>query len=165
VIVKVQAVVMHDGALVVVRERRRGFERIALPGGRVHDRESVADALIRGVTKTTRLDIEPVRLMYVAEIPGLYAAPDLHLVWLAELCVPETSVPRSLLVGLGADDLPALDPPIMSVIAADAEEGWPEAPKWLSYVEPRRMRRVGGGLAERAATNGATPRARRVAAG
>jgi ADP-ribose pyrophosphatase YjhB (NUDIX family) len=160
--------VIRDGSLVVVRERRRGFERIALPGGRVHDRESVAEALIRGVAKSTRLDVDPVRLMYVAEIPGLYAAPDLHLVWLAELCVPDVAIPESCLIELGAEDLPALDPPIMGVIAADADEGWPEAPQWLSYVEPRRGRLGAGaprGLTARMGSNGVSEQAQRVAAG
>ena len=143
-IVKVQAILIHDGQLVVVRERRRGFERMALPGGRVHDRESVADALVRGVAKTTRIDLEPVRLIYVAEIPGLYAAPDLHLVWLAELSDATAPIPDGLLVELGDERLPSLDPPIMNMIAADAEDGWPEAPRWISYVEPHRRRAVGG---------------------
>jgi ADP-ribose pyrophosphatase YjhB (NUDIX family) len=152
VIVKVQAIVICDGALVAVRERRRGFERIALPGGRVHDRESVSEALIRGVAKTMRLDIDPVRLLYVAEIPGLYAAPDLHLVWLAELCVPDVVIPGSCLIEIGGEQLPPLDPPIMDVIAADAENGWPEAPRWVTAVGPRRGRVAGvGGLAVEAA--------------
>jgi hypothetical protein len=140
VIVKAQAIVVRDGRLVVVRERRRGFERLALPGGRVQDRESVTHALERGVHRSMRFEIEPVRLLYVAEIPGLYAAPDLHLVWLTEPCNPDVAIPDSALIDVSAETLPALDPPIMTEIAADLEDGWPEAPRWLGYAQPSRRR-------------------------
>lgn len=141
-IVKAQAIVVRDGRLAVVRERRRGFERLALPGGRVQDRESVTHALTRGASKSMRLEIDPIRLLYVAEIPGLYAAPDLHLVWLAEPRDPAAVIPDSMLVEIGTDNVPALDPPIMTEIAADAEEGWPETPRWLGYAEPATRRRT-----------------------
>jgi ADP-ribose pyrophosphatase YjhB (NUDIX family) len=139
--VKVQAIVVHDERLLVARDRHRGVERLLLPGGRVHDRESITDALVRGVADTTHLDVDPVRLLYVAEIPGLYAAHDLHLVWLAELCDQEVAIPESALIEFGAE-LPApLDPPIMDQIAADAEDGWTHAPRWLGSTR-RRSERV-----------------------
>jgi hypothetical protein len=136
VIVKAQAIVVRDGRLVVARERRRGFEQLALPGARVQDRESVTHALARGALRSMRIEIEPIRLLYIAEIPGLYAAPDLHLVWLAEPSDSAASIPDAMLVDIGDGNVPALDPPIMTEIAADAEDGWPETPRWLGYVEP-----------------------------
>jgi ADP-ribose pyrophosphatase YjhB (NUDIX family) len=137
--VKVHAIVVHDDRLVVARDRHRGVEKLMLPGGRVHDRESITRALVRGVADTTRLEVEPVRVLYVAEIPGLYAAHDLHLVWLAELCDPQAVVPEHSLIEFGAALETPLDPPIMHQISADAEEGWPSAPRWIGTTErPRR---------------------------
>jgi ADP-ribose pyrophosphatase YjhB (NUDIX family) len=137
--VKVQAIVVQDGRLLVARDRHRGVEKLMLPGGRVHDRESITRALVRGVSDTTRLDVDPVRLLYVAEIPGLYAAHDLHLVWLAELADAGAVVPESELIEFGTALETPLDPPIMHEIAADAEEGWPTAPRWIGSADrPRR---------------------------
>jgi len=147
--VKVQAIVVHDGRLLVARDRHRGVERLLLPGGRVHDRESITDALVRGVADTTRLEVDPVRLLYVAEIPGLYAAHDLHLVWLAELCDQDVAIPDSALIDFGAE-LPApLDPPIMNQIAADAEDGWAHAPRWLGSTRRRSERATPAGARRR----------------
>jgi ADP-ribose pyrophosphatase YjhB (NUDIX family) len=138
--VKVQAIVVHDGRLLIARDRHRGVEKLMLPGGRVHDRESITRALVRGVADTTRLEVEPVRLLYVAEIPGLYAAHDLHLVWLAELSDQDALVPESALIDLTAAHETPLDPPIMHEIAADAEDGWPMAPRWIGSTERARPR-------------------------
>ena len=95
--VKVRAVVVQDGRLLVARDRHRGVDQLMLPGGRVHERESITGALIRGVADTARLAIDPVKLLYVVEIPGLYAAYDLTLVWLAELIEPAISLPEASL--------------------------------------------------------------------
>ena len=66
--VKVRAVIIQNGKLVVSRERRRGAEHILLPGGRVKTRESLAEALVREVAEETGLHVAPVRLLYVAEV-------------------------------------------------------------------------------------------------
>jgi hypothetical protein len=135
--VKVHAIVVHDdGRLVVARERHRGVERLALPGARVHDRESITRALIRGVSEATRLKIEPVRLLYIAEIPGLYAANDLHLVWLAEPRDRDAGIPEHLLIDLRSEPPASLNPPIVNEILADIDDGWPLTPRWLSTAEP-----------------------------
>jgi ADP-ribose pyrophosphatase YjhB (NUDIX family) len=138
--VKVRAVVVQDGRLLVARDRHRGVDRLMLPGGRVHERESITSALIRGVADTARLAIDPVKLLYVVEIPGLYAAYDLTLVWLAELIEPAISLPDASLIDLGTELPVPLDPPILGEIAADAEDGWPNNPRWLGGMEPRRGR-------------------------
>lgn len=68
--VKVRAVIVCDGKLLVSRERRRGVEHVLLPGGRVQDGESITDALVREVAEETGLDVVPERLFYVAEVVG-----------------------------------------------------------------------------------------------
>jgi ADP-ribose pyrophosphatase YjhB (NUDIX family) len=132
--VSVQAVVVRDDQLVVVRERHRGVERLVLPGGRVHDRESTTNALVRAVAQATRIEVDPTRLLYVAEVRGRYDAHDLHLVWLAEPRDPDVVIPEHTLVELGADPHASLNPPIMNEIAADAEDGWTHNPRWLENI-------------------------------
>jgi ADP-ribose pyrophosphatase YjhB (NUDIX family) len=132
--------VVQDGRLVVARDRHRGVDRLMLPGGRVHERESITGALVRGVAETTRIAIDPVKLLYVVEIPGLYAAYDLTLVWLAELTGPDVSLPEASLIDLGTELPVPLDPPILDAIAADAEDGWANNPRWLGGTEPKQGR-------------------------
>jgi len=134
--VKVHAIVVHEDRMVLARERHRGVERLALPGSRVHDRESITRALTRGVSEATRLKVDPVRLLYIAEIPGLYAANDLHLVWLAEPRDGDAEIPEHLLVDLRCEPPASLNPPILNEILADFEAGWPLTPRWLSTAEP-----------------------------
>ncbi len=138
--VKVRAIVVQDGRLLVARDRHRGVDGLMLPGGRVHERESITSALIRGVADTARVAIDPVKLVYVVEIPGLYAAYDLTLVWLAELTGADVPLPESSLIDLGTELPVPLDPPILDAIAADAEDGWANNPRWLGATEPKRGR-------------------------
>src|SRR5581483_10041982 len=132
--VKARAVILHDGKLVVSRERRRGVEHILLPGGRVRDGESIIEALVREVAEETGLDVIPERLLYVAEVVGSYGAHDLNLVWLAQLRDARLAVNPDALVAL--DSLPArsIMPPIIEQIAADAGAGWASEPRWLGNV-------------------------------
>ena len=152
--VKVTAIVVQDGRLLVARDRHRGVDRLMLPGGRVQERESIAHALVRGVAETAKIDVDPVKLLYMAEIPGLYAAYDLNLVWLAEPADPQTVLPESSLIELGAELEVPLDPPILDEIAADAEDGWTNNPRWL-----------GNSAVARRPRPGIITRARRITAG
>lgn len=129
--------------MLVASDRHRGVERLMLPGGRVHERESIANALVRGVLETARVDVDPVRLLYMVEVPGLYAAYDLNLVWLAELTDPQTVLPENSLIDLATElDVP-LDPPILDEIAADAEDGWANNPRWIGNTSVARRPRPG----------------------
>ena len=98
--VKVRAVIMRDGKLAVSRERRRGREHVLLPGGRVQDRESITDTLVREVAEETGLDVVPQRLLYIAEVVGSYGVHDVNLVWLAELRDPDASIDERMFVAL-----------------------------------------------------------------
>ena len=132
--VKVRAVILHDGKLVVSRERRRGAEHVLLPGGRVQDGESITDALIREVAEETGLDVVPDRLLYIAEVVGRYRVHDLNLVWLAELRDPQSTIDDGALLALDSPLARSVMPPIVEQIVADVTNGWPDGPRWLGNV-------------------------------
>jgi len=132
--VKVRAVIVRDGRLVISRERRRGVEHVLLPGGRVQDGESITDALVREVAEEIGLEVVPQRLLYVAEVVGIYGTHDLNLVWLAEPADPAGAIDDDALVAFDSPLAQAIMPPIVEQIAADAKSGWSEEPRWLGNV-------------------------------
>jgi ADP-ribose pyrophosphatase YjhB (NUDIX family) len=132
--VKVRAVVLWEGKLLVSRERRRGRDHVLLPGGRVHDGESIADALIREVREETGLDIVPQRLLYIAEAVGSHRIHDLNLVWLAELRDKDAELDEQALMPLDSPRVDSIMPPIVDRIAADVANGWPPEPRWLGNI-------------------------------
>lgn len=137
--VKARAVMLEEGKLLVSRERRRGVEHLLLPGGRVQDGESIADALVREVTEETGVRVIPIRLLYVAEVVGAYRPHDLNLVWLAEPSDLGLTVDENALLALDSPLCQSIMPPIIDEIVADSAAGWPAAPRWLGNV--RRARR------------------------
>lgn len=132
--VRARAVIVRDGKLLVSRDRRRGRELMALPGGRVQARESIVEALIREVKEETGLDIIPERLLYVAEVVGGFGVHDLNLVWLAELRDPNAPIDEHALVSLYSPRAQSIMPPLIEQIATDAANGWPQEAKWLGNV-------------------------------
>ena len=132
--VKARAVIVRDGRLVVSRERRRGRKHVLLPGGRVKDGESITEALVREVGEETGIEINPIRLLYVAEVVGGHSVHDLNLVWLAEPRDPDAPIPDRALINLDHAIASTVMPPILDVIAADVRNGWPESPQWLGNV-------------------------------
>jgi ADP-ribose pyrophosphatase YjhB (NUDIX family) len=132
--VKARAVVVRDGRLLVSRERRRGRKHVLLPGGRVKDGESITEALVREVGEETGIEINPIRLLYVAEVIGGHSVHDLNLVWLAEPRDPHTPIPDRVLIDLNHAIASTIMPPIIDVIADGARNGWPESPQWLGNV-------------------------------
>ena len=129
-----RAVIMRDEKLAVSRERRRGRDRVLLPGGRVRDRESITDTLVREVAEETGLDVVPQRLLYIAEVVGGFGVHDINLVWLAELRDPDATMDEGLFVAFDSSPARSMMPPIIDQIAADAAKGWPEYPMWLGNV-------------------------------
>lgn len=132
--VKVRAVILQSGKLVVSRERRQGEEHLLLPGGRVQKGESVPDALVREVAEEVGLVVVPDRLLYVAEVVGSYGVHDINLIWLAELRDAHTAIAGDVLVALDSPEITSMMPPIIEWIAADATSGWAEAPRWLGNI-------------------------------
>lgn len=132
--VKVRAVIVQDGKLVVSRERRRGVEHVLLPGGRVQTGEAITDALVREVAEETGLDVVPQRLLYVAEVVGSYGVHDLNLIWLAEPRDGPLADDAGDLVALDSPEAEAMMPPIIDRIAADATSGWASEPRWLGNI-------------------------------
>lgn len=132
--VKVRAVLVRDGKLLVSRERRQGVEHVLLPGGRVRDGESITDALVRELAEETGLDVVPRRLLYVAEVVGMYGVHDLNLVWLAGLRDPQSPIDDHALMAFDSPLAQSMMPPIVDQIAADAANSWPPQTRWLGNV-------------------------------
>jgi ADP-ribose pyrophosphatase YjhB (NUDIX family) len=132
--VKVRAVILQGRNVVVSRERRQGDEFLLLPGGRVQNGESIAEALVREVAEEVGLDVIPGRLLYVAEVVGSYGVHDVNLVWLAELRNAKAAIAADALVPLDSPEATAIMPPIIERLVADADSGWDEAPRWLGNI-------------------------------
>jgi 8-oxo-dGTP pyrophosphatase MutT (NUDIX family) len=132
--VRVRAVILRDGKLVVSRERRRGLEQLFLPGGRVRDRESIAEALVREVAEEVGITVVAERLVYVAEVVASYGAHDLNLIWLAEPRDHDQAIDEHALIALDSPLADSIMPPIAARIAADARAGWPQEPAWLGNI-------------------------------
>lgn len=130
--VKVRALIWHDGRLLVHREMRQGEAYVSLPGGRVLDRESLADALRREVREELGLDVEVGALRYVAEVVQGHRVHDLNLVFDASLAGRLEPDGRHLVEPADPNAMGVL-PPILDVVASDHAAG-AHAPRWLGNV-------------------------------
>jgi ADP-ribose pyrophosphatase YjhB (NUDIX family) len=131
---KVRAVIVDDGRLVVVPERRRGsHSHWALPGGRIGRGETATEALVREVAEEARLEVVPDRLLYVAEVTRPYGRQDLNLIFLASLA-REGDLDDLHLLDLEQVDHPLVLPPLVAEIARDHADGWRSTPRWLGNV-------------------------------
>jgi len=82
----------------------------------------------------TGLDVVPERLLYVAEVVGIYGVHDLNLVWLAQPRDPDVAIDARSLVAFDSPLARSMMPPIIKQIAADASKGWPQEPRWLGNL-------------------------------
>jgi len=132
--VNVRALILREGKVVVSRERRQGIEHVLLPGGRVRDGESIHEALTREVAEETGLIVSAGRLLYVAEVVGMYGVHDLILIWSADTRDADARIPDESLVDVDSEQARSIMPPVMVQIGGDLNNGWAEHPRWLGNV-------------------------------
>lgn len=66
--IRVTGVVIEDGRLLLLNQDTPGAGRSwSLPGGKLENGETLADALVREMKEETGLDVEPGRLLYVCD--------------------------------------------------------------------------------------------------
>jgi len=129
--VKTRALILHDGRAAITRQRRRGRPYNALPGGRVKAGESVLDALVRELREEVDVEIEPGRLVYIAEVFAPGVIQDVNLVFLAS--GPDVDRSERLeLIDPGSNR--PIFPPLLGQIAADLVDEFARAPRWLGNV-------------------------------
>ena len=137
--VKARALILLDGRVVITRQRRRNQAYNALPGGRVKPGESVLDALVRELREEVDLEIEPGRLVYIAEVLAPRVIQDLNLVFLASAPGVDESE-RLELIDPGSER--PVFPPLLGHIAADLVDDFAQAPRWLGNVWDPALLRV-----------------------
>ena len=64
---RVTVVVLHQGNILLIKERKRSGERYSLPGGKIEFLETIADAVRREVREETGLFVEMERMLWVDE--------------------------------------------------------------------------------------------------
>jgi len=64
--VRVTGVVVEDGRILLISQNV-GVRSWSLPGGKLEDGETLAEALVREMKEETGLAVEPVRLLYVCD--------------------------------------------------------------------------------------------------
>ncbi len=131
--VNVRAVIWVDGRILVHKVRHRGEERVTLPGGRVKERETVEAALAREVHEETGLSIVIGPLLYVAEVVSSYSTQNVELVFRVEL-EADQSLGGQTVVDPRAPESKRVLPPILDVIAKDADDGSAEISRWLGNI-------------------------------
>jgi 8-oxo-dGTP pyrophosphatase MutT (NUDIX family) len=137
--VKARALVVLDGCVAFTRQRRRDRPYNALPGGRVKPGEGVLEALVRELREEVDVELEPGRLVYIAEVLAPGVIQDLNLVFLASVAGIDESERLELIEpGSGRP----VFPPLLGQIAADLLDGFARAPRWLGNVWDPALLRV-----------------------
>ena len=126
---RVAAIIVREGQLLLVEHRKRGQRYWVLPGGRLEGRETLDAALRRELEEELRLEARVGPLVIVCES----LAPDRHFVNLifqseiGESAEPQLDPRDPVLAGwqwVSVDQLPRLDfrPPIAEAVQAAIAE-------------------------------------------
>lgn len=65
--VRATGIVIEDGRLLLLNQDTDTGKSWSLPGGKLEDGETLAEALVREMKEETGLEVEPVRLLYVCD--------------------------------------------------------------------------------------------------
>ena len=138
--VRVGAIVVHEGCILLVNHRRLGRSYWVLPGGALEAGESLAACAEREVREETGLEVQAGRFLYLVEtFPSDGARHNLDVVFHTHLRDAKAAhlapakwvieqaefVPLERLAGL------VFLPPIASELAADAAAGFPGPTRYL----------------------------------
>jgi ADP-ribose pyrophosphatase YjhB (NUDIX family) len=63
----VTGIVVEDGRILLLNQDADAGRSWSLPGGKLEDGETLAEALVREMKEETGLDVEPGRLLYVCD--------------------------------------------------------------------------------------------------
>lgn len=131
--IRVAGVILQEDNIVLVKHRRLARSYFTLPGGKVAKGETIEACLQRHIQEETHLEVEPVRLLYVADVIAPWGQRhSLNLIFLCkvvggELREGKMNDPRrrfdeTLLMPL--EELPSENfyPPVTGVLHASWEE-------------------------------------------
>jgi 8-oxo-dGTP pyrophosphatase MutT (NUDIX family) len=148
--VRVAAIVIRDGRLLLVKHRRRGLSYWAFPGGAVQEFETLLDALAREMREEAGFEIQPGRLVYIVETfnPRGRGTHTLNLFYLADVVGEAEATAEGHGEHLDVAEFVPLDqlggidlyPEIAGVVKQSVENGFPIEVRylgnlWSSYKE------------------------------
>ena len=145
--VRVSAVVVKEGSILLVRHRRRGLSYYALPGGRLEEGESVEECLVREFHEETGYTVKREGLLFVADVvPPAWALAEqvLNLVFAARLVDGRERPTQSVQPDERHDDIELaplasvkdidLRPKLGDAISAAAAEGFSGPTRYLGNL-------------------------------
>jgi 8-oxo-dGTP diphosphatase len=140
--VRVAALLLAEGRIVLVRHRRGAKTYHLLPGGGVERDETLDKALVREALEETGLDVRVVKPLFISDT--LAPAGGLHVVnitFLAEITGGEiTTHPRDARVEgvdlIDPEELSGIDlrPPMAGPIAEAVRNGFPDGAIYLGSL-------------------------------
>ncbi|TET53876.1 MAG: NUDIX domain-containing protein [Actinobacteria bacterium] len=80
--IRVSAVIIKDGSILLVRHEKEGKAYWLLPGGGVEQAETLSQALKREIVEEVSLEVDPLKLLFVSESISSQARHILHLSFL-----------------------------------------------------------------------------------
>lgn len=129
--VHVHAAIWVGDRLVVHRRTQRGGNHVSLPGGRVREREFVADALAREVDEEIGATIEIGEMLLAGEVQGV-SRHDLVLVFAAALA-RDTRPDNLELIDPAGSAATEVMPPVIGLLAG-TRSAPPGGAAWIGNI-------------------------------